>query len=76
MKRSKSKVVRAWRDPSFRATLTAGELLSLPQHPSGPTDEEALEFATGGFTFTSGCRSYGCGTICTSAKCSPNKVCY
>jgi len=28
-------VIRAWKDPLYRATLTADELAQLPGHPSG-----------------------------------------
>lgn len=31
----KEKIVRAWRDPDFRATLSEAELAALPSHPSG-----------------------------------------
>lgn len=75
---SRAKVVRAWKDPSFRASLTAEELLALPPHPSGAgaNEEEGLKGVVGGFTFTSGCTSAGCFTACNSAKCSPNTPCY
>jgi len=28
-------VIRAWKDPIYRATLTVEELAGLPSHPSG-----------------------------------------
>ena len=39
-------ILRAWRDPYFRATLSADELAGLPQHPSGEvlTKFERSEF--------------------------------
>lgn len=32
---SDADVIRAWRDPEFRATLDADQQVALPPHPSG-----------------------------------------
>ncbi len=32
---SKTTVVRAWKDPRFRASLSASELAGLPENPAG-----------------------------------------
>lgn len=45
-----NKVIRAWKDPEFRAELSEEELTSLPQSPAGAielTDDE-LDAAAGG----------------------------
>ena len=45
-------IVRAWKDPAFRASLSAEERDSLPESPSGRAltelDESALLEITGG----------------------------
>ncbi|MFV8750616.1 mersacidin/lichenicidin family type 2 lantibiotic [Nannocystaceae bacterium ST9] len=33
-------IVRAWKDPMFRATLTPEQLASLPPNPAGPAYTE------------------------------------
>ncbi|HEX4962775.1 MAG TPA: mersacidin/lichenicidin family type 2 lantibiotic [Thermoanaerobaculia bacterium] len=35
---NKTDVIRAWKDPVYRATLSEEEQAALPQHPSGLTD--------------------------------------
>lgn len=45
-----NKIIRAWKDPEFRADLSEEELNTLPQNPAGAielTDEE-LDMAAGG----------------------------
>ena len=46
--------VRAWKDPLYRASLTAEERDRLPGHPSGflEIDEEQLKAASGGAPVT------------------------
>jgi mersacidin/lichenicidin family type 2 lantibiotic len=42
-------VVRSWKDPRYRRSLSAGQLQALPEHPSGAamlTDQE-LKVASG-----------------------------
>ena len=42
-------VIRSWRDPRYRRSLSAQQLQALPQHPAGPamlTDQE-LKAAAG-----------------------------
>ena len=61
---SKDKVVRAWKDPKYRASLTPKEKAELPEHPAGDSGEigdEELDKTAGGevFPVTSG------GYICT-----------
>jgi mersacidin/lichenicidin family type 2 lantibiotic len=45
-------IVRAWKDPEFRASLTSEERASLPECPAGPAftelNESDLEDAVGG----------------------------
>ncbi|HEX5753990.1 MAG TPA: mersacidin/lichenicidin family type 2 lantibiotic [Archangium sp.] len=45
-------IVRAWKDPAFRASLSAEERASLPESPSGRAltelDESELLGVTGG----------------------------
>jgi len=51
---SKSDVVRAWKDPLYRASLSREEIAGLPAHPSGlvELDEEQLKRLAGGQTIT------------------------
>ncbi|WNG58870.1 mersacidin/lichenicidin family type 2 lantibiotic [Archangium gephyra] len=48
----KESIVRAWKDPAFRASLSAEERASLPESPSGRAltelDESELLGVTGG----------------------------
>ena len=56
-------IVRAWKDPEFRASLTSEERASLPDCPAGPAftelNESELEDAVGGglavYDFEDGC---------------------
>jgi mersacidin/lichenicidin family type 2 lantibiotic len=55
-------IVRAWKDPEFRASLTSEERASVPECPAGPAftelDESELEDAVGGgalYQFEDGC---------------------
>jgi len=47
-------VIRAWKDPAYRATLTAEELAQLPGHPSGALElpDEQLRAVTGAIALT------------------------
>lgn len=48
----KEMIARAWKDPAFRATLSAEERAALPDNPSGPSltdlEEGELLGVTGG----------------------------
>ncbi len=46
---SKVDVIRAWKDPEYRATLSAEELSRLPLHPAGLVEltDEQLSRASG-----------------------------
>jgi mersacidin/lichenicidin family type 2 lantibiotic len=51
-------VVRAWKDPEYRKTLTSEELASLPANPAGASevsDEELGEVAGCGWPRSQGC---------------------
>jgi mersacidin/lichenicidin family type 2 lantibiotic len=47
---NKNDVIRAWKDPVYRAGLSAEEQAQLSVHPSGilNLDEEQLKLAAGG----------------------------
>lgn len=51
---NKIDVVRAWKDPVYRAGLSRAEIACLPGHPSGllEIDEEQLKSASGGAVVT------------------------
>jgi mersacidin/lichenicidin family type 2 lantibiotic len=40
---SNSDVIRAWKDPAYRASLTAGERAALPANPAGTIDVTETE---------------------------------
>jgi mersacidin/lichenicidin family type 2 lantibiotic len=57
-------IIRAWKDPEFRASLSTEERSALPECPAGPAftelDESELEDAVGGagslnFSVEDGC---------------------
>ncbi len=39
-------VIRAWRDPEYRATLSSDELAALPAHPAGLIELSDAELAS------------------------------
>jgi len=43
-------IVRAWKDPDYRRTLTAEQLASLPENPAGTEElsDEELSGVSGG----------------------------
>jgi len=48
---SKEKIIRAWKDPKYRESLTPEEKAQLPEHPAGPPgalDDSELEDVSGG----------------------------
>jgi mersacidin/lichenicidin family type 2 lantibiotic len=47
---STADIIRAWKDPQFRAGLTADELALLPEHPAGlvELDDAFLDGVAGG----------------------------
>jgi mersacidin/lichenicidin family type 2 lantibiotic len=59
-------IVRAWKDPAFRASLSAEERAALPESPSGKAltelDESALLGIIGGLRVpATGCTDPTCG---------------
>ena len=47
-------VIRSWKDPLYRSTLTAEELNQLPAHPAGilELEDEQLRSISGGAPLT------------------------
>lgn len=69
---SKNDVIRAWKDASYRASLSPAQLAALPANPAGATElsDEELGAVSGGIirpTFTFACPtsrgSCDCGTF-------------
>ena len=58
-------IIRAWRDPEYRASLGAKEQRSLPAHPAGPIElrESELDAVAGAAQNSS------------RAQCTPVGVC-
>ena len=52
--------VRAWKDPLYRASLSARERAALPAHPAGMLElnEEQLSGTAGGITTAAPCSVY------------------
>lgn len=48
-------IIRAWKDPEFRASLTSAQLAALPESPSGKSmtelNEDELGDAVGGLLY-------------------------
>ena len=42
---SKADIIRAWKDSTYRASLTEGQLAQLPQHPAGTAQVRSYELA-------------------------------
>ena len=61
---NKNDVIRAWKDPFYRATLSGEAQASLPQHPAGITalSDDQLVTASGALLTTAiGCTAYTFG---------------
>jgi mersacidin/lichenicidin family type 2 lantibiotic len=52
--------IRAWKDPVYRASLTARERAGIPVHPAGvlDLDDEQLKVTSGGTTTAPMCTIY------------------
>ena len=64
-------IVRAWKDASYRQSLTAAERAQLPSNPAGLVELSAAELdqASGAMMSTS---YNSCSQYCTnSARCRP-----
>lgn len=81
-----SEIVRAWKDPEFRASLSHEQQEALPRHPSGVIEipDQVLAHTAGGATET--LWSLGCcdgltldpvsGACCpTASQCSGQPSC-
>jgi mersacidin/lichenicidin family type 2 lantibiotic len=77
---TKDMIIRAWKDPAFRATLTAEQLAALPSNPAGLSavelSETELSEAVGGlYSPKQGVsNASSCGYICTyttECNCAP-----
>ena len=66
---TKSTIIRAWKDKTFRASLSEEELQNLPPHPSGliEVSDTALGTIHGGTTaYTLGLQPSTCWNDCGS----------
>ena len=65
-------IIRAWKDPLYRATLSADELAQLPSHPSGALEiqDEQLKAISGALAETTAqtCTEY---TFNNFRRCCP-----
>jgi mersacidin/lichenicidin family type 2 lantibiotic len=60
-------VIRAWKDPEYRKTLTSEELASLPANPAGSanlTENELREVAAGRGTLSTLPCIFGVTAVC------------
>jgi mersacidin/lichenicidin family type 2 lantibiotic len=78
---NKNDVIRAWKDPAYRATLSAEEQAALPHHPAGLTELSDEQLVTmGGATVATtapNCTNYTflnwrscCPPITTAINCT------
>lgn len=69
---NKIDVIRAWKDPSYRATLSEEELASLPANPAGLTEvtDDQLRIAGSAAVITTAptCTNY---TFLNLRECCP-----
>lgn len=59
---SKADIVRAWKDPSYRLSLSAAELAQLPAHPAGQielSDDELNRLGPNPYTTVVTCTCTG-----------------
>lgn len=56
----KSTIIRAWKDPIFRAGLEGEELALIPPNPAGPAFTDVPEAELVCWTFAVTCRWPGC----------------
>lgn len=71
---SKNMIVRAWKDPKYRAGLPPTQLAEIGPHPSGEglgeLNEAELRGVVGGVALAQ-TQSQGCGAVCTAtAECN------
>ena len=79
----KANIIKAWKDPEYRASLTEEELKSLPEHPVDTLDSEELQKIKGGvvpqrgtLSRTNGVGAGGCGLLWSiSAECNGGTSC-
>ncbi len=61
-------IIRAWKDPKYRASLSPQEQAQLPEPPSGKPlrelDEEELGIVDGGRMAEGGCTCTCCSCCC------------
>jgi mersacidin/lichenicidin family type 2 lantibiotic len=67
---NKTDVIRAWKDPLYRARLTREEIAALPVHPCGllELEDEQLKGTAGGITAAPPCSVW---TFHNLAACCP-----
>lgn len=71
----KDDIIRAWRDESFRRSLSPEQLAALPQHPAGELEfvgDAALASVTGGCISWKVSLSIPCGNSTIYASCDAN----
>jgi mersacidin/lichenicidin family type 2 lantibiotic len=74
---SNNKIIRAWKDPVYRNSLSEAERAALPANPAGSIEisDADLGNVAGGFLFTVYC-TYYCNTqICPSHPCATVTYC-
>jgi mersacidin/lichenicidin family type 2 lantibiotic len=78
---NKTDVIRAWKDPLYRATLSAEQQAALPHHPAGLTELSDDQLRTSGagevVTTAPNCTNYTfinlracCPPITTAINCT------
>jgi mersacidin/lichenicidin family type 2 lantibiotic len=69
------KIIRAWEDPEYRASLSAGERAALPESPAGAIELTDAELSGVLGAARSGA-SVGCNTFtCVSTRGNSNQPC-
>jgi mersacidin/lichenicidin family type 2 lantibiotic len=74
---SKNNIIRAWKDPAYRNSLSAAERAALPANPAGAIEisDADLGKVSGGRINLSAlgiCRSGNCSIVCTQNQCLTN----
>lgn len=71
----KNDIIRAWRDPRYRMSLSSEAKARLPEHPAGVVElsDEDVTAATGGEGSTSVCF---CPTSRLTTCCTEGTACF
>jgi mersacidin/lichenicidin family type 2 lantibiotic len=72
---SNNKVIRAWKDPMFRNSLSHEERASLPENPAGVIELTDAQLEAAGAAKPTAICTYVCSIGCTWGPSCPSSLC-